>query len=57
VAKAEKNGGQKPPTPGASSPSLRRPARAELIWDGKYDAMGLREDFANGVQTIAADTV
>jgi adenine-specific DNA-methyltransferase len=42
VAKAEKNGGQKPTTAGASSPSLRRSARAELIWDGKYDANGRR---------------
>ena len=42
MGKPEKNGGQKPPTEGASSPSLRRPARAELIWDGKYDANGRR---------------
>jgi adenine specific DNA methylase Mod len=27
---------------GATIPSLRRPARAELIWEGKYDADGRR---------------
>lgn len=42
MAKAEKDRGQKPPPAGVSSPSIRRPARAELIWDGKYDANGKR---------------
>jgi adenine-specific DNA-methyltransferase len=27
---------------GAATPVLRRPARAELIWEGKYDANGRR---------------
>ena len=30
------------PGEGASKPTLRRPARAELVWDGKYDADGKR---------------
>jgi adenine-specific DNA-methyltransferase len=35
-SKAEK------PRQAAEEPSLRRPARAELIWEGKYDANGRR---------------
>jgi len=30
------------PAGGASKPVFRRPARAELIWEGKYDAAGRR---------------
>lgn len=39
---AQKAAEQSSDAVGASSSALRRPARAELIWDGKYDESGRR---------------
>jgi ABC transporter substrate binding protein len=33
---------EEPPASGALKSALRRPARAELVWEGKYDAAGRR---------------
>jgi hypothetical protein len=40
----QENGGRKaqPSAPAAARQSLRHPARAELIWEGKYDSTGRR---------------
>jgi adenine-specific DNA-methyltransferase len=45
VASSESSGAIKAAQPSserASKPSLQRPVRAELVWDGKYDANGRR---------------